>query len=163
VLIWHTYREAIQAAVETYMTNAGGHRQKSAFSAKKVTVAAALKYIKKVLKSGISWDAGVRKLVSLYYRGSIIYALLVRFLGYASGAYKHIAWAVEFIDEADRQFHVTRDSSYAEKGSAFQPSLRRSIMLMQLETHRALRGATFELERGPFPVVRNHARLLSVC
>ena len=143
---------AIQSAIYTCKANMGQAPNK-AFQATKVSVAATLKYIKKCLKSGITWDAGVRKLVSLYYRGSLIYAILARFIGDAGGAYEHIAWAVDFIEAMDKTYGVVKDGSFSEKGSAFQPSIRRSIMLMQLETHAHLRGnGSFSLTGGAFPV-----------
>ena len=142
---------AIQCAIYTCKANMGQAPSQD-FDATKVSVAAALKYIKKMLKT-ISWTAGVRQLVSLYYRGSLIYAILARFIGDAGGAYEHIAWAADFIEAMDTAYGVVKDGAFSEKGSAFQPSIRRSIMLMQLQTHSVLRdGGSFSLTSGAFPV-----------
>lgn len=144
---------AIQSAIETCKANMG-HASPNGFQkATKVSVAATLKYIKKMLKTGITWDEGVRRLVSLYYRGSILYAILMRFIGDAGGAYEHISWAVDFIEAMDKAYGVVKEGAFQEKGSAFQPSIRRSIMLMQCETHAALRSSgSFSLTGGAFPV-----------
>ena len=43
--------------------------------------------------------------------------MLSRFIGDAGGAYENIAWANEFIDAADVEWNVLRDSAFSEKGS----------------------------------------------
>ena len=77
-----------------------------------VSVPQAIKYIKKMLKARITWDGGMRRLVSLWYRGSVsaeaalstflpdvtrcchaqvLYGMLMRLLGMAGEAYEHIS------------------------------------------------------------------------
>ena len=46
--------------------------------------------------------------------------MLSRFIGDAGGAYENIAWANEFIDAADVEWNVLRDSAFSEKGSVRQ-------------------------------------------
>jgi hypothetical protein len=142
---------SIQSAINTCKANMGQASPRG-FKATKVSVADTMIYLKEVLKTH-SWDGGVRLLVSLYYRGSVIYAILLRFFGDVGRAYEHISWAVDFIDAVDEAYNIVRDQAFVEKGSAFQPSIRRSIMLMQREIHRFLRGpGNFSLTGGAFPV-----------
>ena len=116
---------AVQVAVDTWMTNMGNAQHKDSET---VTVEAAVTYLKKQLHAGISWDDGCRQLVSCWFRGSVLFSQLIRLQGLGGEAYKMLSWALEMIEAVDEEFQVTAKKRFNECGSAFVPSIRRSVL-----------------------------------
>ena len=83
-------------------------------------------YIKKRLKGGVTWDEnnGMRKYVSVVYRGTVLSAWLARVtlgLGIAS---RYFRWANKFIDLVDEEWKVTQSGDYSKYGNSFRKSFR---------------------------------------
>lgn len=98
-------------------------------------------YVKEQLEGGIhTWDNGIRSYISLQYRGTILFACVLILIGQCSQAYKLLKWAIEFIDLADEEFHVTEEESYEDKGSAFKPTQRVGMLMALFEVQSVLRG-----------------------
>jgi tetratricopeptide (TPR) repeat protein len=142
--------QAVLMAVDTVKANLGSGPAKT--STKAVTVEAALHYLRKQLQSGISWDGGCRQLVSCWFRCSVLMAQFIRLQGMRGEAYKLLAWALEMIEAVDEEYQVTTKRRFDECGSAFMPSIRRSVLQGVDAAHRDLRGQSFTLTKGPFPI-----------
>ena len=99
-----------------------------------------VQYIKQQLRAGHTWNDSMNKFVSLQYRGTMLYAALLRWNGNIVPSFHFMKWAREFITLADKEFSVTSTKDYNQYGSAFKPSLRIGMMVAELITLQALRG-----------------------
>lgn len=54
-------------------------------------------YMKKLLQSGKTWDAGVRVYASMHYRGTLLFACTLLWMGQHALAYEAQKWANDFI------------------------------------------------------------------
>ena len=107
-------------------------------------------YVKELLRTGHTWNSGVRRYVSLQFRGTILYSYIIRFMtGLGGEAYKWEKWGLEFIELLDEEFKVTKEGSYQEKGSAFRKSFRIGIMMSHFINHSSLRA---QQVHGPYPM-----------
>ena len=81
------------------------------------------------------WDAGMRRLVSVTYRGTLLWGLLCMVSLGRAMALEYLQWADEFLSLADEELdpHLGGENAYvegrgvSERGSAFLPSLRRGL------------------------------------
>jgi len=96
-------------------------------------------YCKKKLHEGVTWDGGMRKFVSLLYRGTVLYGFFIRNFGRVAESLKAFKWARKFIDFADAEWRVTAEKSYDEKGSCFRKSFQITVLSMELSTARTIR------------------------
>jgi len=115
----------------------------------------AVKYMKQQLRTGgRTWDSGLRQYAAFMYRGTILYAFFVRLAAnQVASCYEHEQWARTFIELADKEFKVSRDGSYAEKGSSFRPSFR--IGMMQSELRSVLVLVNDGEQSGPVSVEKS--------
>lgn len=127
-----------------------------------------IKYCRQRLRNGMKWNEGMREFVSLQYRGTVLYSAFCKLLGqslpfhpdyYESSLY-YAQWAREFITLADREWKVSKEASYDEKGAVFQPSFRTGIMVAELETRRMLRDLDETPDKRQFPL---HDELKLAC
>jgi hypothetical protein len=147
---------AIGQCSHTFKANIGLAPQNSEYDSEgnNFRVEDAIAYIDEKLQSGVKWGDGIRQLVSLYYRGSVLYSSLIKLLGMIGESYKYLDWAARFIEAADKKWKVVERKQFKECGSAFQHSIRRAVDLKLLTLHHILRGSSFELETGAFPIKR---------
>jgi len=140
--------QAVMSASTTFKANIG-HQNAKPQGGQEASPTEVVAYIKQQLQAGKTWDGGVRRFVSLQYRGTILYGVMIRLLGHVAEAYRWDRWAHEFITLADKEFRVTEEKTYEEKGSAFRPSFRIGMMCSELQSLNALRGDRID---GPYPI-----------
>ena len=101
-----------------------------------------IQYMKQQLKNeNVSWKDSMSKFCSLQYRGTMLYAAILRWNGAILPSYNFMKWAREFITLADKEFDVSSTKRYQEFGSAFKPSFRIGMMVAELITLQAVRGS----------------------
>jgi hypothetical protein len=91
-------------------------------------------YCKKKLREGVTWDGGMRKFVSLQYRGTVMAATMMRLIGQLALAVSDFKWARKFIELADSEWKVSSEGTFAEKGSCFQSTFKIGVMSAELDT-----------------------------
>jgi hypothetical protein len=137
---------SVLAASVTFCANIGLPKHTGGKAASPEEVVA---YLAQQLRAGHTWDGGVRKYVSLQYRGTILFGSMNRLYGQVAECYKSDLWARKFITLADQEFKVSEERTYAEKGSTFLPSFRIGLMLSELGSLISLRGNQVT---GPYPM-----------
>jgi hypothetical protein len=86
---------------------------------------------------------------ALQYRGTIMFAGFLRLQGQLAISHQFHKWAREFITLADKEFKVSQEESYEEKGAVFRPSFRIGMMMSELQSLNALRGDQIN---GPYSI-----------
>lgn len=141
--------QAVIAASSTFYANLRGQQNEEPDGGIPASPEEVVEYIKEQLQVGKTWDGGLRTFVSLQYRGTIIYAALLRMMDYVAESYKFEKWAAFFIKLADKEFKVTEEETYDEKGSCFRHSFRIGMMVSRLHSFNSLRGVKID---GPYPM-----------
>ncbi|CAB9522667.1 Heat shock protein (Sti1) [Seminavis robusta] len=108
-------------------------------------------YVREQVKAGRSWsEGGLRSYVSAMFRGSILFATVIRSMGQQiAAAYNHLKWSREFITLLDEEYKVTENGSYGTYGTSFKPSLRVGMIMAELDLLTGLRG---DAVNGPYPI-----------
>jgi hypothetical protein len=133
--------EALLGASKTFYTNIGQNNTPPT-RGKPASPEACVEFIKSRLEAGATWDIRLRTYVSLQYRGTILYATIIRLFGMVAEAYRFQQWARTFIDLADEEFQVTKQKAYAEKGATFRQTFRIGMLMSELQSLSVLRGDT---------------------
>jgi hypothetical protein len=108
-----------------------------------------LKYIKDQLEAGKTWEGGLQQYFHLQYRGTVLYAALMRLMGQVALSYEFLKWARELITLVDDEFDVSKTGAYAKYGTCFDRGLRAGIQVAELYSLAMLRGDRTE---GPYTV-----------
>lgn len=107
------------------------------------------------LRKGVTFDDGLRRYISLLYRGTVVFSLIVRIHGMADKYCAYLRWAREFIDLADEHFHVRETGNYAEMGSCFRASFQINILWAEIDAYYYLmpKSSKIKLSSGSFPLI----------
>ena len=107
------------------------------------------------LRSGITFDDGLRRYISLLYRGTAVFSLIVRTLGMTDKYWSYLRWARQFIELADEHFHVRETGNYAEMGSCFRASFQINILWAEIEAYHFLMptSSKIKISSGSFPLI----------
>jgi hypothetical protein len=138
--------KAVLGASEAFCANLRQPKPRGGEAASPKQVVA---YLVQQIRAGHTWNGGVRKYVSLQYRGTILAGALSRLFGLVAECYENEKWAREFMTLADLEFKVNEERSYGEKGSAFLPSFRIGMMMSELRSLSVLHGNKLD---GPYSV-----------
>lgn len=112
----------------------------------------AVAFCRQQLRKGKTWDGGMRRLVSLNYRGTIMSGVCCRLVGALPECFKHLKWARGFIELAEKMWNVQSNCDYAQKGSCFLTSFQVNVMVMELEVYDLLRGDSYIPLKGAYPL-----------
>lgn len=110
-------------------------------------------YCRQQLRKGKTWGDGMRRFVSLNYRGTILFGICCHLVDALSEFYKHMKWARDFIALAEEEWHVKRDGDYLQKGSCFRASFQVNMLAMELKVYDQLRGNSFKFLQGAYPLI----------
>jgi hypothetical protein len=138
--------KAVLGASEGFCANLGQPKPTGGEAASPKQV---VTYLVQQIRAGHTWDGGVRKYVSLQYRGTILVGALGRLFGQVAECYENEKWARDFMTLADLEFKVNEERSYREKGSAFLLSFRIGMMMSELQSLSVLHGDKLN---GPYSV-----------
>lgn len=108
------------------------------------------------LRSGIAFDDGLRRYISLLYRGTVVFSLIVRIHGMVDKFCAYLRWAREFIELADEHFHVRETGNYTEMGSCFRASFQINILWAEIDTYHFLMPKSSKcksITSGAFPLL----------
>jgi hypothetical protein len=136
--------KAVISASEAFCANLRQPKPRGGIGASPKEVVA---YLVQQIRAGHTWDGGVRKYVSLLYRGTILVGVLGRLFGQVAECYEKEKWAREFITLADLEFKVNEERSFGEKGTVFLSSFRIGMMVSELQSLSVLHGDKLQ---GPY-------------
>ena len=108
-------------------------------------------------RAGLTFDDGLRRYISLLYRGTVVFSLIIRIHNMADKFCAYLRWAREFIELVDEHFHVRETGNYAEVGSCFRASFQINILWAEIDAYHFLmpntRSAKIKMTSGAFPLV----------
>jgi hypothetical protein len=106
------------------------------------------------LRSGLTFDKGLRRYISLLYRGTVLFGLIVRVHGMPDEFYKSLRWARNFIELADEKFNVSNTGNYSEMGSCFRASFQINVLCAEIDAYSFLmpQGPKTKITTGAFPL-----------
>lgn len=107
------------------------------------------------LRSGVTFDDGLRRYISLLYRGTVVFSLIIRIHGMFDKFCAYLRWAREFIELADEHFQVRETGNYTEMGSCFRASFQINILWAEIDTYHFLmpKSSKCKITSGAFPLI----------